>query len=223
MQNEFYFSNRKPIEKRLLSYGFTSDEGTFRYRTSLLDGQFIMTVVILPDDKVLTELKDSDTDEEFTLHLSSFSKGTFIGKVREAYEQILSSIDQNCFEHDRYQSDLTRKIIFYVEQKYGDRLEFLWEKFSENAIWRRKDNAKWYGALLVIPESRLGYGTDEPIEILDLREDADVLSSLVDHQKYFPGYHMNKKHWITIPLDGRVPYPELCERIDRSYEIAAKK
>ena len=223
MQNESYFNNRQPIEEQLLSYGFTSDEGTFRYRTSLLEDQFILTVVISPDKKVRTELKDSDTDEEFTLHLSSFAKGTFIGKVREAYEQVISSIDRNCFEKNFYQNDLTRNVIRYVEQKYGNQPEFLWEKFSTNAVWRRTDNAKWYGALLVIPKSKLGYETDEPIEILDLREEANALSSLVDHQKYFPGYHMNKKHWITLPLDGRISYREICERIDRSYELAAKK
>ena len=34
-----------------------------------------------------------------------------------------------------------------------------------------------------------------------------------------PGYHMNKKHWNTIVLDGTVPAPELCELIDHSYDL----
>jgi predicted DNA-binding protein (MmcQ/YjbR family) len=33
-----------------------------------------------------------------------------------------------------------------------------------------------------------------------------------------PGYHLNKKHWITVLLDGSVP-PELVEEmIEHSYE-----
>jgi predicted DNA-binding protein (MmcQ/YjbR family) len=32
-----------------------------------------------------------------------------------------------------------------------------------------------------------------------------------------PGYHMNKKHWITVPLDGSVPYSEVFTWIDDSY------
>jgi predicted DNA-binding protein (MmcQ/YjbR family) len=33
-----------------------------------------------------------------------------------------------------------------------------------------------------------------------------------------PGYHMNKKHWNTVQLDGSVPYSTLAEWIDHSYE-----
>jgi predicted DNA-binding protein (MmcQ/YjbR family) len=33
-----------------------------------------------------------------------------------------------------------------------------------------------------------------------------------------PGYHMNKKHWITVVADGSVPSKELEEWIDHSYE-----
>lgn len=32
-----------------------------------------------------------------------------------------------------------------------------------------------------------------------------------------PGYHMNKKHWNTIILDGSVPTAELERMIDHSY------
>ncbi len=32
-----------------------------------------------------------------------------------------------------------------------------------------------------------------------------------------PGYHMNKKHWITVELDGSVPDSKLKEWIVQSY------
>jgi predicted DNA-binding protein (MmcQ/YjbR family) len=34
-----------------------------------------------------------------------------------------------------------------------------------------------------------------------------------------PGYHMNKKHWNTILLDGSVPDKELLSWIDHSYKL----
>jgi len=34
-----------------------------------------------------------------------------------------------------------------------------------------------------------------------------------------PGYHMNKKHWNTIIVDGSVPVRQLKEWIDHSYEL----
>lgn len=36
-----------------------------------------------------------------------------------------------------------------------------------------------------------------------------------------PGYHMNKKHWNTIVVDGSAPAKRLKEWIDHSYELVA--
>jgi predicted DNA-binding protein (MmcQ/YjbR family) len=33
------------------------------------------------------------------------------------------------------------------------------------------------------------------------------------------GYHLNKRHWNTVTLDGSVPDDELLELIDHSYEL----
>jgi predicted DNA-binding protein (MmcQ/YjbR family) len=38
-----------------------------------------------------------------------------------------------------------------------------------------------------------------------------------------PGYHMNKKHWNTINLDGTVPDKEIQSWIDHSYELITGK
>ena len=34
-----------------------------------------------------------------------------------------------------------------------------------------------------------------------------------------PGYHMNKKHWNTVIVDGRLSNKELVEMVDDSYEL----
>ena len=34
-----------------------------------------------------------------------------------------------------------------------------------------------------------------------------------------PGYHLNKRHWNTVELDGTVEAAELREMIDQSYEL----
>lgn len=36
-----------------------------------------------------------------------------------------------------------------------------------------------------------------------------------------PGYHMNKKHWNTVVVDGSVPFRVIKEWIDHSYELVA--
>jgi len=37
------------------------------------------------------------------------------------------------------------------------------------------------------------------------------------------GFHMNKKHWNTILLDGTIPDKEVFSWIDHSYELIAGK
>lgn len=49
----------------------------------------------------------------------------------------------------------------------------------------------------------------EPIHALELREKYGA----VQH-----GYHMNKKHWNTVTIDGSIPAREIFAMIDHSYE-----
>ena len=37
-----------------------------------------------------------------------------------------------------------------------------------------------------------------------------------------PGYHMNKKHWNTVVLDGSVPDKKVFGWIDHSYDLVKK-
>jgi len=37
-----------------------------------------------------------------------------------------------------------------------------------------------------------------------------------------PGYHMNKRHWNTVHLDGSIPDDEVWEMVDHSYRLVVK-
>lgn len=37
-----------------------------------------------------------------------------------------------------------------------------------------------------------------------------------------PGYHLNKRHWNTVTLDGSVPQKEFLRMIDDSYNFVVK-
>jgi len=54
----------------------------------------------------------------------------------------------------------------------------------------------------------------DPAQAIELRE---RYSSVV------PGYHMNKKHWNTVRIDGSVPDNVLYSWIDHSYDLVLKK
>jgi predicted DNA-binding protein (MmcQ/YjbR family) len=37
-----------------------------------------------------------------------------------------------------------------------------------------------------------------------------------------PGYHMNKRHWNTVELDGSVEDDELRDMVEHSYELVVR-
>lgn len=39
------------------------------------------------------------------------------------------------------------------------------------------------------------------------------------HHEIVPGFHMNKKHWNTVAMDGRLKFSFLKELIDHSYNL----
>ncbi len=59
-------------------------------------------------------------------------------------------------------------------------------------------------------------------ESITLKCEPDFAAALVvEHEAITPGYHMNKRHWITIALDGSVPTELIRDLIEGSYELVA--
>lgn len=218
---ERIFKNYRPNFDKLQKFGFTLSNDIYTYNTAIMDNRFSLQVKI-SGFNIDTEVVDLATDDPYTLFLVEGAIGSFVGAVRTAYEKVMFDIVDNCFDKYVFKSDYAQKIIQYVSDTYGDELEFLWDKFPDNAIWRRKDNNKWYGALLTVAKNKLGLPSQEKIEIIDLRADADCIDAMVDNITIFRGYHMNKKHWITIMLDGSVPLIDIEKMLDISYGLALK-
>ena len=58
---------------------------------------------------------------------------------------------------------------------------------------------------------------------MNLKCDPDEALALRDiFEGVIPGYHMNKKHWNTVLLNGSVPVAEIERMIDRSYGLVVK-
>jgi predicted DNA-binding protein (MmcQ/YjbR family) len=57
----------------------------------------------------------------------------------------------------------------------------------------------------------------------NLKCDPDLALDLRDrYEQVSPGYHMNKKHWNTVEIDGGIPESEVCKMIDHSYELVVQ-
>jgi predicted DNA-binding protein (MmcQ/YjbR family) len=64
----------------------------------------------------------------------------------------------------------------------------------------------------------------EKFESINLKVDPEIGEEL--REKYAsvqPGYHMNKKHWITVLMDGSIPDKLIRRWTDDSYDLVVSK
>lgn len=214
--------NKLIDNEKLSEYGFIQKDGLYLYKTKIHNDEFEIRVVV-ENNKITSRLFDLSNEDEYVLVDIKDSFGEFVGKLKEEYENELQNIITKCTIPNIFKSEQAKEIIKYVKEKYNDDLEFLWKKFPGNAIWRNKTNNKWYGALLVISERKLEIESDKIVEIIDLRYPKDKIKQVIDNDKIFPGYHMNKESWITIRLNGDMSTKKIFELIDNSHKISLEK
>ncbi len=66
-------------------------------------------------------------------------------------------------------------------------------------------------------------GVDQPTSINLKAEPLDVTGLVETYEAIDRGYHMNKKHWITVQLDGSLPDGLLEELVEDSYDLIVDK
>lgn len=110
-------------------------------------------------------------------------------------------------------------ILEYAKRKYDTDPNYPWAKFSNYAVLRHDKNNKWYGLLMNVDRNKLNLRGDGETEVLNVKCDPALASSLRSEDGILPAYHMNKEHWISIVLDGSVPNDEIFHLLDLSYNL----
>ena len=114
---------------------------------------------------------------------------------------------------------LKREEIYeYVKKQYGTVPEYLLKESPESAVLRHQ-NGKWYAVLMQVEKSRLGLEGDTKVDIIDVKCDPDMVGLLTQTYGFLSGYHMNKKYWITMLLDGTVSEAKILDFLDMSYDL----
>ncbi len=216
-----FFKNKKLNREKILGCGFQVDGENFIRREKFLD-DFTLTITVDARGSVTTKIFDAD-GEPYTLHLVEGSSGNFVGNVKAAHAQILKNLSEAAFDDEIFHAAQTLKLIAHVREKFSDEPEFLWEKYPNFAVFRRKDNRKWYALVAGILKKYLRLGGAEEIEILNVRIEPEELDKIFDDEKYFRGWHMNKRSWLTVRLDETLTDEEIFSRVEKSFDLAAKK
>ena len=206
--------------KKAKEYGFVENQGVWTYSSTILQGDFLMKITV-EDSDLTFQVFDQETGELYPqVHMESM-RGTFVGTVREACLEELFDIRKACFEVEEFLCPQTKRIMALVQEKYGNQLEYLWEKSPDTAVLRHEDNQKWYAILMRIPWDRLDKGREGLVEAVNLKH--DQVADLLSQDGIYPAFHMNKRYWISLPLDDTLTDEKVLELFDRSWFLTSKK
>ena len=206
--------------KKAKEYGFLEKQGVWTYSSTILQGDFLMKITV-EDSDLTFQVFDQETGELYPqVHMESM-RGTFVGTVREACLEVLYDIRKACFEVQEFLCPQTKRIMALVREKYGNQLEYLWEKSPDTAVLRHEDNQKWYAILMRIPWDRLDKGREGLVEAVNLKH--DQVADLLSQNGIYPAFHMNKRYWISLPLDDTLSDERVLELFERSWFLTSKK
>jgi len=117
-------------------------------------------------------------------------------------------------------NSLRSRIFRYVKKKYQTVPEFLWKSFPDYAVLRHGDNSKWYGIIMNIPGKKLDFNMEGRVDVLNVKLGDPYFADMLIHKEgYFRGYHMGRGNWVSVLLDGTVPFKEICGLLDESFIV----
>lgn len=114
------------------------------------------------------------------------------------------------------------KIFDFVKKEYKTQPEYLWQTSPDCAVFRQNGNTKWYGIIMYVKRESLGLLGEGYVDILNVKLEPVMVDSLRGQGGFLPAYHMNKKNWLTILLDGSVKEEIIYDLISQSHKLTAK-
>ncbi len=201
-------------KNKLKSYGFCENGNKLVFERKFFNNEFKLIVVF--EKKISAKVIDLSSDEEYTNFRVGSASG-FSAEVRENFIEILTDIRDKCSERQVFQSLQAQNIKKYIAKKYKDEPEFLWKNFPTYAIFRNKKNKKWYALIgdVQLNKVQTDSKSTKKVEIINLKISKNEIS---EQKGVYEAYHMNKKNWITIVLDGTLADEQIQAWVDKSYK-----
>lgn len=88
-----------------------------------------------------------------------------------------------------------------MSDEYDISPDYLWEKFPGYGAFRHKESDKWFALLMDVDSSKLDIDAEDILDIVNVKAEKELVSSLTNKAYILPGYHMNKEHWVSVVLE----------------------
>ena len=213
------FKKYRLKESNLISYGFIKENDIYKYSKNFMNNNFRAEIFINKEGKVVGKVIETELEEEYTNFRVENAVGEFLNSIKAEYIKILGDIAKNCFEREDFIFEQTNRISNLINKKYKVSPEFLWDKFPGYGVFRNSRSNKWFGIVMNIDRSKIVENMTGEIEVLNVKLD-DSIQNYIEKEGIYPGYHANKKGWVSIVLDDTLSDNEIMDLVNISYDIS---
>ena len=225
MMEERVFERKRIVPKKAIAYGFRPDGDGLVYACDFLSGDFRAVIRIAPNGTVSGSVVDKMNDEEYAPLRAAGMQGAYVSSVRAAYEEVLSGIAAACCDDFPFASDQANRIAAAVRNAYGVEPDFPFDDGRDRTagVFRHADNGKWFGLIMHVKKCVLAGESDpEKIDVMNLKANPGKIRQLWQTPGVYPAYHMNRKYWISVALDGRLSDEAAMALIEDSFRLTQK-
>ena len=125
---------------------------------------------------------------------------------------------------DMKNKSIRKRLDAYVREVYGIEPEILPFSHAEYEIYRHTESGKWFAVFIVKERESFGLPGEGPVEVLCVKPKDPLLADFwMQEPGYLRGYPSKKWNWLTMVLDGTVPYEDICCLLDESYRATKSK
>ena len=112
-----------------------------------------------------------------------------------------------------------QELTAYLTDTYSVEGERLFSKYPSFLVFRHNGNRKWFAVIMDIPRKNLGLSGKGQTQVVNLKCDTRLIGSFREEPGIFPGWHMNKVHWLSVALDDTVEDEKIKFLVAMSYEL----
>ena len=203
--------------KRAIAYGFSRTEAGLELKKEL-PGVGLYAVFVIAGKSFEVNVFDADTDEEYLPFNVVDNITGFVTGIREQVEDLVQEIKEKCLLN----SNMKLRLMEYCERKFGTEPEAPWEDSPDAYTFKTAKRNKWYALFMTIPYKSLGLVAKGALDVVNIKLPPEKVLDLIDRVHFYPAYHMNKKHWITIVLNKEVDEPLVQQLLEESYGLVEK-
>ena len=228
---EEIFARSIPDFAKLVKFGFVKNGSKYSFSGKFLNGDFTADVVVTSGGDVSASVFDVQAGERYLPLRAKSRQSAFVNEVRESYRAFLREIKNACFVPQPFLTDQANRIAREAEKLFGDKIDFPFSTAPTYGVFRNPENRKWYGIIMNIPKSKIensgraaSLSAEEAIvEVINVKIDPEKSIELKKRRGFYDAYHMSKKNWITIALDGSVSDGLIVDLLKKSRALVSPR